>query len=152
MRRLLPVLLVVVAALLCSSCGSDNKQANDYVKAVNTAQNSFASTFDRLSSRITSKSTPAQDQETLDGFRAAVNKVVGDLRAVEVPSKVKGLHNELVGELSAYGTEIDRAKAAFADGDPQTIVKAQTRLESAVTRVSTQINDTIEAINKKLRA
>jgi hypothetical protein len=152
MRRLAPVLVVVAAALLISGCGNDNKQANNYVKAVNTAQNSFASSFDRLSSRITPKSTPAQDQETLDGFRAAVNKVVGDLRAVKVPSKVKGLHGQLVGELSAYGTEIDRAKAAFADGDPSTIVRAQTRLERAVTRVSVQINQTIGAINKQLRA
>jgi type IV pilus biogenesis protein CpaD/CtpE len=150
MRRLTPV-LVVAAALLISACGKDTKQANHYVQAVNTAQSNFASTFDRLSTRITSKSTPAQDQETLDGFRAAVDKVVGDLRAVEVPSKVKGLHRQLVGEISAYGAEIDRAKAAFADGDPQTIVRAQTRLQSAVTRVSAQINHTIDAINKKLR-
>jgi hypothetical protein len=151
MPRLASVLVLVAAALLFSACGNDTKKANHYVEAVNTAQSNFASTFDRLSSRITSKSTPAQDQETLDGFRAAVDKVVGDLRAVEVPSKVKGLHGQLVGEISAYGAEIDRAKAAFADGNPQTIVRAQTRLQSAVTRVSSQINQTIGAINKKLR-
>ena len=150
MHRLAPV-LVVVAALLISACGSDNKEANNYVDAVNKAQTDFASTFDRLSSRITSTSTPAQDQQTLDGFKSAVDKVVGDLRAVKVPSKVKGLHAQLVGEISAYGAEINKAKRAFADGDPQTIVKAQTALVSAVTRVSSQINRTIDAINKKLR-
>jgi outer membrane murein-binding lipoprotein Lpp len=150
MHRLAPV-LVVVAALLISGCGSDNKEANNYVDAVNKAQTDFASTFDRLSSRITSTSTPAQDQQTLDGFKSAVDKVVGDLRAVKVPSNVKGLHAQLVGEISAYGAEINKAKRAFADGDPQTIVKAQTALVSAVTRVSSQINRTIDAINKKLR-
>ena len=150
MHRLAPV-LVVVAALLISGCGSDNKQANEYVEAVNKAQTDFAATFDRLSSRITSSSTPAQDQKTLDGFKAAVDKVVGDLRAVEVPSNVKDLHGQLVGEISAYGAEIDKAKGAFADGDARTIVKAQTALVSAVTRVSSQINRTIDEINKKLR-
>jgi outer membrane murein-binding lipoprotein Lpp len=151
MHRLAPVLVVVVAALLISGCGSDNKQTNKYVDAVNKAQTDFASTFDRLSSRITATSTPEQDQQTLDGFKAAVDKVVGDLRAVEVPSKVKGLHGQLVAEISAYGAEINKAKRAFADGDPQTIEKAQTALVSAVTRVSSQINGTIDAINKKLR-
>ena len=150
MRRL-ALVVVLVAALLISGCGNDNEQANNYVDAVNKAQNDFASTFDRLSSRITAKSTPAQDQQTLDGFRAAVDKVVGDLRAVEVPPKVKGLHDQLVNEISAYGAEIDKAKKAFADGNPQTIVKAQTALVGAVTRVSSQINRTIDAINKKLR-
>ena len=57
-----------------------------------------------------------------------------------------------MSEISAYGAEIDKAKGAFADGDPQVIVKAQTDLVSAVTRVSSQINRTIDGINKKLRA
>jgi hypothetical protein len=151
MRRLSPVLVLVACVLLVAGCGSDTKRANTYVDAVNKAQNDFASTFGRLSTRITSKSTPTEDQKTLDGFKAAVDNVVGDLRAIEVPSKVKGLHGQLVSEISAYGAQIDKAKGAFADGDPKAIVAAQTDLVGAVTRVSSEINRTIEAINKKLR-
>ena len=66
-------------------------------------------------------------------------------------SKVEGLHRELVGEISSYGKEIDKAKRAFADGKPKAIIRAQTQLVTAVTRVSAQINRTIDAINKKLR-
>jgi hypothetical protein len=150
-RRLVPLLAAVALGVVAAGCGSDNKAANDYVDAVNKAQNDFASTFDRLSSQITSTSTPQQDQKTLDGFKRAVDKVVGDLRAVEPPDKVKGLHGELVGEISSYGKEIDKAKRAFANGSPQAIIKAQTQLVTAVTRVSGQINRTIDAINKKLR-
>jgi uncharacterized phage infection (PIP) family protein YhgE len=149
-RRLAPVLALVVA-LLASGCGSDTKQANDYVDSVNKAQNDFAATFDKLSSKITSTSTAAQDRQTLDGFKQAVDKVVTDLKSVEVPSKVKDLHNQLVAEISDYGTEIDKAKQAFSGNDPQAIIKAQTQLVSAVTRVSAQINKTIDEINKKLR-
>jgi uncharacterized phage infection (PIP) family protein YhgE len=149
-RRLVPVLLLVVA-LLASGCGSDTKQANDYVDSVNKAQNDFASTFDKLSSKITSTSTAQQDRQTLDGFKEAVDKVVVDLRSVEVPSKVKDLHARLVSEIADYGKEIDKAKQAFSGSDPQAIIKAQTELVSAVTRVSAQINRTIDAINQKLR-
>jgi hypothetical protein len=150
-RRLAPVLAVIAAAVLAGGCGSDTKSANDYVDAVNRAQNDFARTFDRLSSQITSTSTPQQDQKTLDGFERAVDKVVGDLRAVEPPGKVKDLHAELVNEISSYGKEIERAKKAFANGSPKAIIKAQTQLVTAVTRVSGQINRTIDAINNKLR-
>src|SRR5919197_4941990 len=115
-RRLIPVLLLVVA-LLASGCGSDTKAANDYVDSVNKAQNDFAATFDKLSAQITSTSSAQQDRQTLDGFKQAV----------------------------------DKAKKAFAGDDPQAIIKAQTELVSAVTRVSAQINQTIDAINKKLR-
>jgi uncharacterized phage infection (PIP) family protein YhgE len=149
-RRLIPVLVIVAVAV--SGCGgNDTKSANSYVDSVNKAQNDFAATFDKLSSQITSTSTAAQDRKTLDGFKQAVDKVVTDLRAVKVPDKVKDLHGRLVAEISAYGKEIDKAKQAFAGDDPQAIIKAQTELVSAVTRVSTQINQTIDAINKRLR-
>ena len=92
-----------------------------------------------------------QDHLDEDGFRQAVDKVVAELRAIEVPSKVKPRHDQLIGEISAYGKEIDKAKAAFAGNDAQAIIKAQVDLQSAVTRVSGQINQTIDAINKKLR-
>jgi hypothetical protein len=150
-RRLWPVPLVVALALVASGCGSDTKEANDYVDAVNKAQNDFATKFDQLSGQITSTSTAAQDRQTLDGFKQAIDKVVADFRAVKAPDKVKPLHDQLISEISAYGREIDKAKGAFSDDDPQAIVKAQADLVSAVTRVQSQINKTIADINKKLR-
>jgi hypothetical protein len=151
MRRLTVVLAAAALGAAIAGCGSDAKQANGYVEAVNRAQADFATTFDRLSRRITSTSTPAQDQRTLDAFKAAVDRVVGNLRAVDVPPKVKDLHGDLVSELAAYGRQIDKTKAAFAEGSPKSIAAAQTDLAAAVTRVSTQINRTIAAINEKLR-
>ena len=151
MRRLSPVLVVVALALVTSGCGEDTKAANNYVDAVNKAQNEFAATFDQLSAKITSTSTAQQDRETLDGFKQAIDKVVKDFRAAKAPDKVKDLHGRLIAEISAYGKEIDKAKQAFADDQPQAIVKAQADLVSAVTRVQSQINTTISDINKKLR-
>ena len=151
MRRLSPVLIVVALALVASGCGADTKAANDYVDAVNKAQNDFATTFDQLSSQITSTSTAAQDRETLDGFKQAIDKVVTDFRAVKAPDKVKALHGKLIAEISDYGNAIDKAKLAFSDEDPQAIVKAQADLVNAVTKVQAQINQTIADINKKLR-
>jgi hypothetical protein len=150
-RRVSTILILVAVALVGSGCGADTKAANDYVDAVNEAQTGFAAKFDSLSSRITSTSTAAQDRQTLDGFKQAIDKVVTDFRAVKPPDKVKALHARLISEISAYGGEIDKAKKAFEDEDPQAIVKAQADLVSAVTRVQSQINTTIADINKKLR-
>jgi sigma54-dependent transcription regulator len=150
-RRLSPVVIVVALVFAASGCGADTKAANDYVDAVNKAQNDFATKFDELSGRITSTSTAAEDRKTLDGFKKAIDKVVNDFRAVKAPDKVKALHGRLIAEIAAYGREIDKAKAAFADEDPKAIVKAQADLVSAVTRVQAQINATIADINKKLR-
>lgn len=151
MRRLWPGLIVVALALAASGCGSDTKAANAYVDAVNQAQSEFATKFDQLSGQITSTSTAKQDRQTLDGFRQAIDKAVADFRAVKAPSKVKPLHAKLIAEISAYGDQIDKAKGAFSDNDPQAIVKAQADLVNAVTKVQAQINQTIADINKKLR-
>jgi hypothetical protein len=150
-RRLSPVLIVLALALVAPGCGADTKAANDYVDSVNKAQNDFATSFDQLSAQITSTSTAAQDRQTLDGFKKAIDKVVNDFRAVKAPDKVKQLHGQLIAEISAYGREIDKAKQAFSDDDPKAIVKAQADLVSAVTRVQAQINTTIAEINRKLR-
>jgi hypothetical protein len=140
-----------MVAVVSGCGGNDTKATNSYVDSVNKAQNDFAATFDKLSSKITSTSTATQDQKTLDGFRQAVDKVVADLKSVTPPDKVKDLHGQLVSEISSYGTQIDKAKKAFATNNPQAIIKAQTELVSAVTQVSSKINTTIDAINKKLR-
>ena len=150
MLRFVPALVVAVA-LVAAGCGNDNRSSNGYVDAVNKAQNEFAATFDKLSTQITSKSTPSQDRRTLDGFKSAVDKVVVQLRAIDVPSKVKAQHQQLIDEIASYGDEIDRARRGFASQSPQEIIRAQTRLVSAVTRVSGQINKTIDEINKRLR-
>jgi hypothetical protein len=150
MRRVLAA-VVLVLGLALMGCGTDHKQDNAYVDAVNRAQDDFASRFDRLSSQITSTSTARQDRHTLKGFRAAVDRVVARLGAVEVPGRVRGLHARLVGEIGSYGREIERAQAAFRTGSAQAVLAAQTDLVSAVTRVSAQINRTIDAINGKLR-
>jgi hypothetical protein len=152
MRRLLPALALVallVAAL--PGCGSDTKEANGYVTAVNRAQDEFAATFDRLSKEMTATSTPEQDRRTLRGYKTAVDKVVGDLRAVHVPDKVTDLHAQLIAALVAYGRRLGRVTAAFDKGDPSSIADAQVDLAGAVTQVDAQINRTIAAINKKLR-
>ena len=77
---------------------------------------------------------------------------MAQLRGVEVPARVRGLHARLVGEIGSYGRQIDRARAAFGSRDAQAVLSAQTELVSAVTRVSAQINRTIDAINGELRA
>jgi hypothetical protein len=146
------VVAALALSLVATGCGgSGTKQKNDYVDAVNKAQTDFSTTFDKLSSKITATSTPAQDRQTLQGFQDAIGSVVRNLRAVKAPGSVKPLHQRLITEISGYGAEIARAKRAFASRSAAKIVKAQTDLVSAVTAVSAQINKTIDQINARLR-
>ena len=150
-RAAIVLVLVLLAAVAAGGCGGDVKENNEYVDAVNKAQNEFASTFDRLNAQITSTSSPKQDRATLKRFQDAIDKVVADLDKVKPPDEVKDLHKELTGEISSYGGEIAKARKAFGSSDPAKVIAAQTQLVTAVTQVSSRINSTIDSINKKLR-
>ncbi len=152
MRRHLTFQLALCAIVAVSGCGgSDVKQANRYADAVNKAQTDFAATLDEISAKVTPTSTRAQDDRTLKAFQGAVAQVVGRLRAVDVPPRVADLHQQFIGEISAYGREIDRVRPAFNSPDPQKILTAQQRLRTGVSTVSTKINATIAEINAKLK-
>jgi len=145
-------LLALALALPAAGCGNgEADRDNAYVARVNEARAAFADTFDRLSTEITSTNTPQQDQRTLRRFRGAVDDAVRRLRAVQPPGAVRALHGRLVRQIDSYGREIEQAREAFHSTSPQRILRAQTDLVSAVTKVSGDINRTIDAINRELR-
>src|SRR3954464_13604406 len=154
MRRVIPVLLAVLAAFGIAACGGQDaaKQRNTYADQVNRAQNDFAQSFKSLSRRITSTTTPGRGRKTLQGFEDAVHTVVVDLRRIDAPSDLQPLHRRLIGEIAGYGRAIHRAKLAFATGSPQRILRAQPAVVSSTTEISTRINRTIAAINRRLQA
>ena len=154
MRRVIPVLLAVVALLGVAACGSDDaaKERNAYADQVNRAQTSFAQTFKSLSRRISSTTTPARGRRTLQGFEDAVDTVVTDLQRIDAPSDLQPLHRQLIDEIADYGRAIGAAKDEFATGSPQRSEAAQSALVDATTKISARINRTIAAINRQLQA
>ena len=154
MRRtvLLLLLLAAAGAPALAGCGGSDGEADRYVEQVNAAQESFADRFAAIQQRLTTTSTPAEDRRALRDFRAATDRVVADLRAVEPPDEVRDLHGRLVGAVAGYGREIDRARRMLEGGDPQQVIRARTELSGAVGNVSRQITAAIAAINERLES
>lgn len=151
MRRALIALCAVLSLVGVTACGSKkNERANTYVNAVNRAQNDFAATFNKLEAQITPKSTPKQDRATLGRFERAIDRVVGQLRAVEAPGNVRPLHGQLIAAIASYRDAVEKARRAFATRDRTKLVKAQASLVRSVTRISARITRTINEINTKL--
>ena len=106
----------VATLAVCAACGrvSSSSLSRSWPPAAAPTPRpptttSTRSTRPRASSRRSSTSSrarsprrarAAQDRQTLDGFRQAIDKVVADFRAVKAPSKVKPLHDKLIAEVS----------------------------------------------------
>ena len=148
MRR---VLIALCAVLALGGCGSQKtERANDYVNAVNRAQNDFAATFSKLETQITPKSSSRQDRATLKKFEQAIDRVVAQLRAVRAPENVRTLHAQLIAAIASYRDAVEKARRAFATTNRDKLVRAQQSLVRAVTRISERITRTINQINNRL--
>jgi len=145
-----PALVVALLGVLVLATGCGGADPAQYVKEVNKAQLSFAKTFKGLQADITPESSAEADRATLGRFQAATNKVVRQLRAIEAPDDVSGLHEDLIKEISQYGAAIDRAKQRYASNSPKEVLAARDELTASVGKTATEINTTIEDINKKL--
>src|SRR5438876_965870 len=126
MTRLVGVLVsAVLVAGLIAGCGSTGKvkESNTYVDAVNKAQNDFANTITQLSAKITPNSTPAEDHATLAAFQTAVDKVVADFRAIDPPSRVKQLHEQLIAAIADFGKEVASVSDLMSTKDANKIIE-----------------------------
>jgi hypothetical protein len=141
-----------VAAL--ASCGGGGGSSGDrgaaYVDRVNKAQQDFAARVDELSKGISSTSSAARDRHTLRSFETAVDEVGADLRQIKPPTKVRGLHDELIRAVDGYGDDVTTAAQALNSGSPTKLRAAQRDLAQATTAFGTTLNETIDRINKTL--
>jgi hypothetical protein len=141
-----------VAAL--ASCGGGGGSSGDrgaaYVDRVNKAQQDFAARVDELSKGISSTSSAARDRQTLRSFETAVDEVGADLRQIKPPTKVRGLHDELIRAVDGYGDDVTTAAQALNSGSPTKLRAAQRDLAQATTAFGTTLNETIDRINRTL--
>ncbi|MFA9270094.1 hypothetical protein LRS13_08455 [Svornostia abyssi] len=153
MLKLSRILLVAFAAvaLIAAGCGGDTEEKNDYVDQVNKAQTEFADQVTKLSTAITSTSSSSTDQKTIESYQTAVDGVVKDLEGITPPEDVKAEHQQLVDAMSTYGESVGTALEDLQGGSAQDRLKAATELQTASSTAGTQINQAIEAINKKLQ-
>ena len=89
MTRLLRGALVTALALslvAASGCGSDTKKKNEYVDAINKAQTTFV---DGISKAQASGTGVQAAEQTFKNMRAAIDKVISDLKSVTPPDEVR---------------------------------------------------------------
>jgi hypothetical protein len=140
----------LVLSLAAAGCGGDTESGNRYVTAVNKAQTDFVAIVDDAESRQSQDSSDSETAAQLEAIRTAAAKVVRELRAIEPPAEVKTLHASLVREAQSLVTAFGKAADAYRSADPSRILSAKVDLNNDVSSVNTQLNATIQALNRKL--
>jgi predicted small secreted protein len=148
----LSLLALLACALLVTGCGSDTDTSKTYVRKLNAAQTSFATTAGRISQAVTTGSSTAQDRRTLVRYQGAIAKVIADLRAIDVPADVRADHARLVAAMDAFGRDIAQAARALREPTRSRLLAAQTAIQEALPRFNSRVKAVAAAINTKLGA
>src|SRR5262245_41745966 len=119
--------VVVCAAILsllgAAGCGSDTKESNDYVAAINKVQTDFANNVQKVGTSSEAGSDPAAAaKKTFNDLSDAIDKVIADLKDVDPPNDVKDLHNELISEMEEFNSQVGKAADSLDSKDPQAIL------------------------------
>jgi hypothetical protein len=125
-------------------------RTNEYVDAVNQAQQDFADAVSELSGMITATSSSAEDEETLREFASAIDAVVRDFRAIDPPGRVASQHLHLIEVIESYGRDVRSAVQTLSSEDPEQLAAAQDQLLEATGDSSAAINAAIADINQEL--
>ncbi|MCW2991548.1 MAG: hypothetical protein JWM73_2142 [Solirubrobacterales bacterium] len=150
-RRLSPLLLALALIAGLGGCADGKvKEANAYVGAVNDAQTRFAATSEKLLGEITHDDQSPKARVALGEFYGAVDTLVGELRAIAPPAKVKSLHDRLIASMVRFGDQLRSAGDDLGSNNAGRILNGQQELASASASVARSINATIKAINDSL--
>ena len=133
--------------------GSEATDArNDYVRALNAAQERFARTAQQVSGAIGKGSSVRRERRTLVRYGAGVAGLVKTLRSLAVPADVRSEHAELVGALAGFRTEISAVVVRLRSGTTRGIDEAHRRLTGATITLDAKLGEATRAINRTLQA
>ncbi|MDX6692032.1 MAG: hypothetical protein QOG15_3489 [Solirubrobacteraceae bacterium] len=156
LRRIAPLIAGLLACAALAACGASKgnttEDKNTYVKQVNAAVNTFASTVTTVSKSITPASSTSEDRRTIRRFEAAIKDVIGTLQTIKVPSDVGREHGQLVAAMTGFGKDIAAAGRAMRTQTISAIAEGQRELGAATITVNAKIRTATDAINTRLRA
>jgi len=149
LKLLLMALPAVLAAAVLAGCGEDTEAGARYVQEVNQAQQRFAADLERLTGRITSQSTTASDQKTLERVEGLIDEAVGDLRTIAPPDEVRAEHQAFIGLFQSYGRRLGTL-AESLEAEPAEQLRANRRYVEASNRFARRVDQVIAQINRQL--
>jgi hypothetical protein len=147
-RLLLPLLAALALAAGLVACGGDDSSASDkkdYINQVNAAQKKFAAGVAKLD--FANPSSIADLRKSVAGLDPLLSGIVRDLEGIDPPDEVEDEHDKLVRALRDYQSAVNKSAEGIASGDQA----AAREFSTASTKFSTEFDQTVNAINKKLR-
>ncbi len=142
---LVAVAVVLALAVGAAGCGGDSTKET-YKKDFKTAGESFQRDAQQASTQVTGSPGAAGKVAGLESLKTAVSKAASSFSTLKPPDNAKTENGDLVNELRALGTDIDKIEVAVK-------AKDQTAAQQLVPELQTQqtkIQSTLQALKAKV--
>ena len=157
---ILAALAISAGAVACGSSDDDNgSNGSDtsaqeplskdaYLEQVNAAQTQFANDAAKLN--LANPSSAKDFGKSLGELKGRIDTLRKRLDDIVPPEDVTAEQDELVKQLTTYGTVIQQQKGALTSGDAQKAAAAAQKVGKASTTFSQEFDATIQQINDNL--
>ena len=143
------VVSIGAGGAIAAGCGED-EEANDYVDQVNDLQLAYVGDVTDLVSG-TPPTTPNASAEVAGELADLTQGLADDIAAVEPPSEVADLHDQLVTTLEDVTAQIRNAQETISSGNPQQAAQAANELQTATSEAQAELTNIIDQINQELQ-
>ncbi len=144
MRHLRPLMLLVAAlfagTLLVACGGSNDNSKADYAKQVEGVLQPLGQELTSLGSSLSASTDPKQIESGVKQAEDSINSAIGDLEALNPPSDVTKINDDLIAALSDFNSQLEDVRSAAAKSDLSELQKQALQLPDAAQQLQSRLS------------
>jgi hypothetical protein len=144
MARLLLLALSALAIAL-AACGEDTEEKNDYVDALNAAQQRYADAAAGLGT------DPEAYDRQIEQLTKSTDKLIAEVEELDPPDEVQEQHDAIVATLKEFNDTVKPVLDDLNSGDPAKEAEAVNSISAAATKLGVTFDQQIDSINQELQ-
>jgi hypothetical protein len=114
-RTLAVLATALLAAGLLAACGGDEKE--DYAKEVESVLEPLGTELQTLGTELSAATDEAGLVDGLSAAETEIDSAVSELEAIDVPSDVEQVNQDLITAISGFGDELAKVRDAAESGN-----------------------------------
>ncbi len=140
-RPLAALAALLLGAALLAACGGGSDPKQEYAQQVHDVLAPLGQQLTDLGASLSSSTDPQQIDKGVQQAQGDLDGAIGDLEAIDPPSDVTQINDDLIAALSDFNDELADVHAAASKGDLAELQKQALQLPDAAKQLQTKLND-----------
>lgn len=140
-RLLAAIAATILGAALLTACGSSSDPKQEYAQQVSDVLAPLGQQLSDLGSGLSGSADPKQIDDAVVQAQGDLDSAIADLEAIDPPSDVTQVNDDLIAALSAFNDELADVHAAATKNDLGELKKQALQLPQAAADLQKKLTD-----------